>query len=111
MSETAGSDVPEGFVDGTDLIDGLSGHPVTAHTDTEILTAIESALKARDFPGVAALLHALAAQAPDVAALILGAIRRGEACAAQYGSNPDLCYQAAGHPGTHSNRYGTTWAS
>lgn len=33
----------------------------------------------------------------------------GDLCGAQYGSNPDRCYQPAGHPGTHSNRYGCTW--
>lgn len=30
-------------------------------------------------------------------------------CGAQYGHNPELCYHEKGHPGAHSNRYGTTW--
>lgn len=32
-------------------------------------------------------------------------------CGAQYGSNPDRCYHESGHPGPHSNRWGTTWAN
>ena len=31
-------------------------------------------------------------------------------CGAQYGSNPDTCHQPTGHVGTHSNRWGCTWA-
>lgn len=32
-------------------------------------------------------------------------------CGERYGSNPDPCHREANHPGAHSNRYGTTWAS
>lgn len=30
-------------------------------------------------------------------------------CNAAYGQNPDRCHYSAGHAGTHSNQWGTTW--
>jgi len=57
--------------------------------------------------------HALALYDSDDTAIERHAVgacqREASTCGVQYGDNPDRCYHEAGHTGSHSNRWGTTW--